>query len=133
MHGEEPDELAAVERCIAELIKQMQTPEQQRGVDALFRMTGADLSRAASRQPAEESDGADRPVHEWWWDVSEEEREFFAGLSAAAAREWDDPERLFTRWRLEASLDAQQRYVVDLIERVRRHLRCGAGAYRKAD
>lgn len=133
MHGKESDDLADVERRNAELIKQMQTPEQQRGVDALFRMTGAELNRAASLQPAEGCDGDDRPVHEWWWDVSEEEREFFSGLSAAAAREWDDPERLFTRWRGAASLDAQQRYVVDLIERVRRHLQEGTGAIRVDD
>ena len=48
MHRKEPDNLAALERRMAVLISQMQTPEQKRGVDALFGMTGAELSRAAS-------------------------------------------------------------------------------------
>ncbi len=69
----------------------------------------------------------ERPTSDWWWLVSEAERDFWAGLSAAAARTSRDPERLYESWRADVSTPAEARYVEDLIARVGRHLAEGTG------
>jgi dipeptidyl aminopeptidase/acylaminoacyl peptidase len=45
-----------------------------------------------------------------------------------AARRFDDPDRLFSYWRRDATTVERQRSVEDLILRVRRHLASGTGA-----
>jgi hypothetical protein len=68
-----------------------------------------------------------RPTSAWWWLVSEAERDFWAGLSAAAARNSRDPEWLYDTWRADVSTPAEARYVEDLIARVSKHLAEGTG------
>lgn len=69
-------------------------------------------------------------VSDWWWQVSETERDFTAGLSAAAARQFIDPQTLYALWRRDFVTDAERLYIEDLIARVERHLRMGTGARR---
>ena len=67
------------------------------------------------------------PSSEWWFLVSEEERDFFSGMSAAGARQMASPEKLFAMWRRDAITEAQKAYIEDLIARVSRHLEAGTG------
>jgi prevent-host-death family protein len=46
--GVEPVDLAALEREFDGLVARMQSPEQEAATDALFRMSGAELGRAAA-------------------------------------------------------------------------------------
>jgi hypothetical protein len=75
--------------------------------------------------------GEDASVAERWWRASEEERDSLAGLCAAAAAEFGEPENLYEFWRQGASTESYQRYVADLVARVNRHLAAGTGARRR--
>ncbi len=63
----------------------------------------------------------------WWWRVTEAERDSTAGMSAAAAREFDDPQQLYAYWRRDARTEAERRYVEDLVARVEQHLASQTG------
>lgn len=71
--------------------------------------------------------GDEPPVEEWWWSVSEKERDMFAAMSASAAAASVDRERLFALWREGADSPPRREYVDDLVVRVLKHLEAGTG------
>jgi uncharacterized protein (DUF433 family) len=73
---------------------------------------------------AEQSEGS-IDTAEWWFDVSEADRESSITLSVAAASQLRDPERLFAAWRSIAVTEIHQRYIEDRIARVRSRLAAG--------
>jgi hypothetical protein len=69
------------------------------------------------------------PASEWWWEISEEERDEWGGLSAAAARHLG-LDCLAALWRAGAQTEVERRYIEDRITRVHRHLEAGTGLRR---
>jgi hypothetical protein len=62
------------------------------------------------------------PVSEWWWSVSDTERDQWCALSVAAASQMTDAERLYAYWREHARDEADRLYIEDRIARVTRLL-----------
>ena len=70
-----------------------------------------------------DADGSQEPpVSEWWWSVSETERDQWCSLSVAAVSQMNDANRLYAHWREHVRDDADRLYIEDRIARVTRLL-----------
>jgi hypothetical protein len=83
-----------------------------RHIELLAQM-GAAGNAEASHEP---------PVSEWWWAMSEAERDQWCSLSVAAASQMDDADLLYAHWREHARDEADRLYIEDRIARVTRLL-----------
>lgn len=62
------------------------------------------------------------PVSEWWWSMSDKERDQWCALSVAAASQMSDAESLYADWREHARDAGDRLYIEDRIARVKRLL-----------